>query len=319
VKPFINHLLIFLATTLLASCSFESKITVDFLKKQNSINSSKKFLAPEFNFTYPIGGASEVPSSSIVSIAWEDDDLDSNASISLYSHTTNSAECDSGTLLISNLNEDDEGAGDQYDWDNSAILNGGQRYFCAIISDESHTIEKWSDSLNINDAPDFSFVHPIGNDDTISAGSNLTIDWSDLDIDDNATITLYARTTTAGACSGTLLHTEGVNDATTDTYDLDTSPFISNFYYICATIDDGVNPPTHINSGKFSISRDCAWQGLSADWNDNSNWTNCGGIPPQITDYTILAASANDPVITANSKQQDFWNWRRLGQYSNNN
>ncbi len=65
-------------------------------------------------------------------ITWTDEDLDDNATISIYYDTDDSGE--NGTLIASGLAEDLDGAGDQYTWDISGLPEGNY-YIYAVIDD----------------------------------------------------------------------------------------------------------------------------------------------------------------------------------------
>jgi carbon monoxide dehydrogenase subunit G len=68
-------------------------------------------------------------------ITWSDADPDSNALINLYYDTD--AEGENGTLIVSGLNEDPDGADDQYVWDTTSIADGDYHIY-AVIDDKDH-------------------------------------------------------------------------------------------------------------------------------------------------------------------------------------
>jgi len=102
---------------------------ISFFVDDNGVNDppSLTFLAPTTPVTVDTG----------YTLHWDDNDPDSNASISLYYSTTNAAT--GGTLLVDKLPEDPDGAADTYAWDTTAIPNGTY-YVYAVISDEVSTI-----------------------------------------------------------------------------------------------------------------------------------------------------------------------------------
>jgi hypothetical protein len=71
-----------------------------------------------------------------VLIRWEDNDPDSNATISLYYDTDDSGE--DGTLIVAGLEENSEGTGDTYTWDISGLE--GPYYIYAFITDGNSTV-----------------------------------------------------------------------------------------------------------------------------------------------------------------------------------
>ena len=81
-------------------------------------------MRPHFEFLKTEGGT----------IEWRDSDPDSNADISLYYRTVDES---SEGQLIGRFKENEDGAGDTFQWDTSA-LPAGNYYLYAIISDGVH-------------------------------------------------------------------------------------------------------------------------------------------------------------------------------------
>ena len=81
-----------------------------------------------------IAPATDIPDASLapITIAWTDDDPDSNAIISLYYDTDTSGT--DGTLIVSGIEEDQDGTNDSYVWD-ATSLQPGSYYIYAVISD----------------------------------------------------------------------------------------------------------------------------------------------------------------------------------------
>ena len=50
-----------------------------------------------------------------------------------------------------------------------------------------------------------------------------------------------------------------------------------------------------------ALAATCTWTGLSADWADGGNWTNCSGAVPGGTDTAVIPSTANNPVISADA------------------
>jgi hypothetical protein len=95
------------------------------------VNNSGFDDSPSIALTAPI---EDIPDASLrpVTISWSDEDPDSNATISLY-YDTDTANAD-GTLIISGIQEDQDGSADSYVWDTSS-LQPGSYYIYAVISD----------------------------------------------------------------------------------------------------------------------------------------------------------------------------------------
>ena len=99
-------------------------------------------------------------------------------------------------------------------------------------------------------------MEPDGVNDT--ADTSFTIQWTDDDPDDNATISLYYDTDSSGAdgaliASGLSEDPDGAGD---DTYVWDTTEVATGTYYVYAVIDDGVNDPiVDYSDGALTIER----------------------------------------------------------------
>ena len=50
-----------------------------------------------------------------------------------------------------------------------------------------------------------------------------------------------------------------------------------------------------------ALAATCTWTGASTDWADSGNWANCSGAVPGATDTAVIPATANNPVISANT------------------
>ncbi|MDD3628055.1 MAG: T9SS type A sorting domain-containing protein, partial [bacterium] len=74
-------------------------------------------------------------------IKWNDSDSDNNASISLYYCKENTG--NTGTLIISGISENPDGAGDIYKWDISGIPEG-EYYILAEITDGYYKVYDYS-------------------------------------------------------------------------------------------------------------------------------------------------------------------------------
>ncbi len=108
-----------------------------------------------------------------------------------------------------------------------------------------------------NTAPILSFVEPKGNNDTIAQNESFNITWTDADPDDDATISLYYKTSASGACSTGTLITSGISenaDGTNGSYSWNTNGITPSTYYICARIEDGTNPALDVWSDSLYIN-----------------------------------------------------------------
>lgn len=262
--------------------------------------------APTISLVQPMGSNDEIAESGSFAITWTDSDSNDDAQISLYYSSTNSGSCSAGTLIVNSLSEDANAASGSYTWDSTGISDGTY-YVCAIIDDsKTQTTSAWSDSLVINDKPVFSFTSPKDNDDILSPGDLFNITWTDGDSDNDASINLYSKNVNTGPCStGTSLGTVSENSVT-DSLAFSTN-IASGTYYICATIDDGVNPPEDIHSDTLLISRTCTWAGTNTNWNSSSNWTNCNSNSPNSVDSVVIPTGATDyPLINSNTSILNF-------------
>ena len=93
--------------------------------------------------------------------------------------------------------------------------------------------------FSTNIPPTITITQPDGVGDT--ADTSYSIQWTDSDPDDNATITLYYDTNDSGY-DGTLITSDISEDSSTNSYLWDTSSVPNGSYYIYAAIDDGTNP-----------------------------------------------------------------------------
>lgn len=86
-------------------------------------------VSPTITITHPLSPGAQADTSYL--IGWQDDDQDSNATITLYYDTDNTGT--NGTLIITDISEDDEQ--DYYDWNVSALPQGAMYYIYAKIED----------------------------------------------------------------------------------------------------------------------------------------------------------------------------------------
>jgi hypothetical protein len=108
-----------------------------------------------------------------VLIRWEDNDPDSNATISLYYDTDDSGE--DGTLIVAGLEENSEGTGDTYIWD----INGleGTYYIYATITDGNSSITSYGQAaITIDRTPPTVKAAPPGGTYSIAQMVSLSAD-----------------------------------------------------------------------------------------------------------------------------------------------
>lgn len=191
-------------------------------------------------------------------ITWIDSDADSDAQISLY-YDTDSSGYD-GTLIAEGIDENDYGGSGAYIWDTS-MLAEGTYYIYGLITDSENDARDYSPGAvavshngTFNTAPSILEISPLEGEDT--AHENYTIQWLDLDPDDDAAISLYYDSDQVGY-DGVLIVSGISEDDETDSYNWDTRDVPEGRYFIYGTIDDGTNRPTHDYShGTLQISHD---------------------------------------------------------------
>lgn len=265
--------------------------------------------APSIVFSEPTGSDDIIALNSSFAIQWSDQDADDNANISIYLHTSNAGVCANGTLVTDSLQEDADGLSGNYSWDSTGTPTGNY-FLCASINDAlGNPVVAWSDSIKINTAPSITVTEPSGGDDSIISGETFSIQWSDSDPDHDAQISLYYNTTNSGACNtGTLIASalSENSDASSGSYDFDSSGLDSGAYYICARIDDGLDS-TEVYSEALSVTGACEWTGeLSSDWADAGNWSGCGGSVPSSTSYVRMKNVGFSPIVSADASVLGF-------------
>jgi hypothetical protein len=108
-----------------------------------------------------------------VLIRWEDNDPDSNATISLYYDTDDSGE--DGTLIVAALEEDPEEAADTYMWDISGLE--GTYYIYASITDGNFSITSYGQAaITIDRTPPTGEAAPPGGTYSIAQTVSLSAD-----------------------------------------------------------------------------------------------------------------------------------------------
>jgi len=123
-------------------------------------------------------------------IKWDDRDADDNASVALYYDTDMNPS--NGEIKIGDIpwGEDPDGALDSLVW-NTTLIPTGFYYIKAGIYDgkiSNHSYSTGTVHVLPNDVPSIRIVEP---GEKREARETFLITWEDLDLDDNATITLY--------------------------------------------------------------------------------------------------------------------------------
>lgn len=196
----------------------------------------------------------------------------------------------------------------------------------SIWSNEGHDNPAINYSLDtsigfISTQSSYSFVNEAPTIDVtglIHTTGNVTISWTDSDIDDNATISLYYDTNNLGN-DGTLIIGSISEDDTTDEYvwDLTNANLLNGEYYVYAVIDDGSNPavtdysttsftyPLTLNNNAPQITVDSV---NSSNGNSHIiNWTDEDTDDNAIISlYYDLDNTGNDGVLIANTISEDL-------------
>ncbi|MCJ7683172.1 MAG: chitobiase/beta-hexosaminidase C-terminal domain-containing protein, partial [Desulfobacteraceae bacterium] len=108
-----------------------------------------------------------------VLIRWEDNDPDSNATISLYYDSDDSGE--DGTLIVEGLDEDSDGTADTYTWDISGLE--GTYYIYATITDGNSSITSYGQAaITIDRTPPTVEAAPPGGTYTTTQTVSLSAD-----------------------------------------------------------------------------------------------------------------------------------------------
>ncbi len=123
----------------------------DFFVKIDLVNET-----PQIHITTPAEDINTNAQS--IAIQWEDSDSDSSATISLYHDTNNEGE--DGTLIVDDIQEDQDSEQDSYLWDISAIQDGVY-YLYAEINDEDTQVFHYAPvTITIDRTPPVLSVSP---------------------------------------------------------------------------------------------------------------------------------------------------------------
>jgi hypothetical protein len=183
---------------------------------------------------------------------------------------------------------------DTYDWDTNSIPPG-YYYICGQIIDGVNTVEKWSPSpLNINSPPSIIFsTQNTGAEVEYVIGDLISVNWTAVDSDNEATITAFYKTANTGDCSDGVQIGGNYIEGTDTGISWNTTGVPKDAYYLCVRIDDGLNDAVEAHTEELvRIFNVCTWNGVSSTlWSTTANWTGCNSSVPGIADKVIVPAA----------------------------
>lgn len=222
---------------------------------------------PTFQITEPDGNSDCADMEFI--IMWMDSDPDDDASISLF-YDTNDFGYD-GEPIEDGLSEDAHGSSGFYYW-NTTEITEGEYYIYGICDDGyneavrrystytvtiNHTTSEDPTSTNNetpskNNPPLIQLVEPDGEED--HTDKEYMITWIDSDLDDDASISLYYDSDSAGY-DGILIASNLSEDkhGNSGLYIWNTASIPEGNYHIYAIIDDGTVDAKDYSPGKITI------------------------------------------------------------------
>jgi hypothetical protein len=127
-----------------------------------------------------------------------------------------------------------------------------------------------------NTSPTIIILEPNGIDDL--AVEIFTIQWSDNDPDDNATISLYYDLNNEGT-DGILIQSGIEENNEDDEYNWNISQLAIGFYYVYAIIDDSVNTPIVVYSTGPITKINPGCEIINNDTDEANDDTDCDGMP----------------------------------------
>lgn len=130
--------------------------------------------------------------------------------------------------------------------------------------------------VTANTLPSVSVTEPAGADDTVALNSSFNIQWTDNDPEENATVSLYYKHSTGGACDTGTLIVDSLQedlDGASDAYNWDLTGVAGGDIYICSRISDGMGFVDSWSSDPLKVD-----------------------APPTIS---LTAPTGNDDVVTA--------------------
>ncbi len=241
-----------------------------------------------------------IPEGGTYSVGWTDDDPDDDATIRIGYATTAGGACAAATEAAAGISEDADGSSGRFDLITTGIAPGSY-FLCATIDDGSTAVESWTARPLVIDAPPtLTFEVPSESPPTyVFAGDPLAIKWTAVDPDDDADIALYRLPWGGVPCTDGTLLAAGLREDVDTSFDWVDTAIPSEIYYVCARIDDHVNPPVDVMSQAARIYRDCDWTGSIDDvWSDAGNWIGCNGVSPRRTDHVAIPAGGRQPTVS---------------------
>jgi len=197
-------------------------------------------VAPSLSFVSPVGNLVGV---SVVSIRWDDDDPDSNATVTIF-YDLDQDPTNGNEQILVQRDEDPDGASDTYDW-SLAGLPAGDYYVGGTIDDGEHpAVTVYANAVIEVPGPQIDLLDP-SSDVEVDPGDNVVIRWQDEAPAANATITLFYDNDLdpGNGYAGQIAVVQEDPDGPGDTVIWNVPSLKAGRYYIGATIDDGISAP----------------------------------------------------------------------------
>ncbi len=189
-------------------------------------------------------------------IIWTDSDTNDDAAISLY-YDSDFTGYD-GTIIVSDISENEHGNSGVYIWNTSSILEGEYWIYAKITDGSTEVYYNYSTgalsinhSSTLNTPPSFTITEPDGENDY--ADFEFTILWMDSDPDNDAAISLYYDIDDTGYDGVPIV--EGISEdahGNLGFYSWTTSDISEGKYYLYGVCDDGTNEDVKAY-GKFPL------------------------------------------------------------------
>jgi len=202
--------------------------------------------APSIQMHEPSSMETE-PENYQVTISWEDDDPDDDATIALY---YDEGEDFNGTLIVDGIKEDH--TADTYVWNVRDVLSG-KYWIYGVISDlteerdpsEFSTTRSYAGGKVIieNATPTISILSPNASTagDDYPYSDSFLIEWEAEDPENDALISLYYDSDDVGGDGQKII--DGLSEDNSENYIWRLNRVFSGKYYVYAMIDDTVNLP----------------------------------------------------------------------------
>jgi len=245
---------------------------------------------PELAVTTPTVANPKVAQNTSFAINLTASDADSAATVDLYYEGSADATCSGATLITSGLAK----TATTYSW-NTTGVTPGTYYICASISDGTNpnVYSISPGTVLVDTKPTLAFTSPSSRQNIeVEVNNPLTLGWTTADPEENASISLYYKTSGSGDCatSGTLI-AAGLHEDSDTSYSWNTSIItVSGLYYLCALVDDGINAAVSIyDTNPIVLHRNCTWTGATdTNWTTATNWTACASGAPRSYDRILI-------------------------------